>query len=73
MNPFKYIKIKLEIVLHKLIDSIRNYEKDKRKRKDLEQIRSKKQVANTARTFDHNFIADYYEREAKIIEDTKEE
>ena len=65
--------IKLKIVLHKVIDSWKNYKQSDRKRRDLELIRCRKEIANVARTYDHNFIADYYERKAKIIEDTKEE
>lgn len=66
-------KIIVFLRIDKLIDSIRKYQKDKRKRQDLEQIRSKKEIAHVARTLGHNEFAKYYEGEAKIIKDTKED
>ncbi|MEK6888805.1 MAG: hypothetical protein AABW80_01725 [Nanoarchaeota archaeon] len=73
MNILELALTKIEVGFSKIIDSIRNWQRDKRKRQDLEQIRSKKQIAHIARTFDHKEIAKYYEKEAKIIEDTKED
>ena len=68
-----FTKLIVFLRIDKIIDSIKSYKKENRKRRDLEKIRSKKQVANAARTFNHKFLADYYDREAKIIEDSKED
>lgn len=69
------IKIKLNLILHKIINSIGNWKKDKRKRQDLEKIRRDKSIANFEKNIGNNekFVIDYFEKEARITEDTLED
>ena len=65
-------KTNFKINLHKVINSVRDYKKDKRKRQDLEEIRLNKDLAHISKTFDEPEFAKYFEGKAKIIKDTKE-
>lgn len=58
--------------INKIIDSIIKYKKDKRNRIDIEKVRNKRELANSAKVMGHNKMADYFENEARIIEKTLE-
>ena len=65
-------KIIIWLRIDKIIDSIRKYKRDKRKRQDLEQIRNKKDLAYFARITGLYKIGNYFDNQAKIIGETLE-
>lgn len=74
MKALNFIKINILIPLHKVVDSIRYFWKDQRKREDLEKRRELKHLKNFSRDIakDEDW-ADWFDKEEKIIEDIKEE
>lgn len=75
MNIFELALAKIDIGFSKIIDSVRSWHKDKRKREDLEQIRRFRNTAEDIRAIQDKqgeYIARWLEKKANIIEDTME-
>jgi hypothetical protein len=63
MSIWAYFKINL----HKVIDSIKNYEKDKRKRRDLESIKANEEMAHFSKhVMENEYFEKHFKEKAKI-------
>ena len=73
MSLLELLSIKLIILLRldKIINSFRKYVESKEKRGDIEKERNLRDLANFSRNVGHEYFADYFEKQAEIIKNTK--
>jgi len=68
-----FVKIIIFLRLDKIIDACKNYVESREIRGDLEKERNYRSLANFSRNVGHEYFADYFEKEADIIKDTKKQ
>jgi len=66
-----FVRIIIFFRLDKIIDACKSYVESREEREDLEKERSYRSLANFSRNVGHEYFADYFEKEADIIKDTK--
>ncbi|HBD93372.1 MAG TPA: hypothetical protein DC057_04305 [Spirochaetia bacterium] len=66
--------VDIKMNLHKLIESIKNYKKTERKRRDLDSIRANEEMAHISKSImDNKYFGKHFKKKADIIRKNKEE